>query len=56
VIGRPLGAIVLLGLPGAGKTTLAAYTALRRARRVSRDEVAAARVMMRSATIDAIGW
>jgi predicted kinase len=40
VIGRPLGAVVLLGLPGAGKTTLAEGL-MRRfgARLVSRDEI-----------------
>lgn len=40
VIGRPLGAVVLLGLPGSGKTTLAEGLAQRfGARLVSRDEI-----------------
>jgi predicted kinase len=40
VIGRPLGAVVLLGLPGAGKTTLAEGLTQRfGARLVSRDEI-----------------
>jgi predicted kinase len=40
VIGRPLGAVVLLGLPGAGKTTLATGLTQRfGARLVSRDEI-----------------
>jgi predicted kinase len=40
VIGRPLGAVVLLGLPGAGKTTLAEGLAQRfGARLVSRDGI-----------------
>jgi predicted kinase len=40
MIGRPLGAVVLLGLPGAGKTTLAEGLAQRfGARLVSRDEI-----------------
>jgi uncharacterized protein DUF2630/AAA domain-containing protein len=40
MIGRPLGAVVLLGLPGAGKTTLAEGLTQRfGARLVSRDEI-----------------
>jgi len=40
VIGRPLGAVVLLGLPGADKTTLAEGLTQRfGARLVSRDEI-----------------
>jgi predicted kinase len=43
VIGRPLGAVVILGLPGAGKTTLATGLAERyEARLVSRDAIRSA--------------